>query len=233
MTVSLIVLTLLVMGIAVWLVRQSINVRPWVAEPAGGGQPARLAARFTASRIGLAVFLAVATSVFALTISAYMMRMAASPEWEFLPNAPLAWVNSAILVLASLALQSAWTAARRGKSTAMRIGLAAGSACTVAFMVGQYLLWGQLRGAGFFLHTHPAGAFFVLMSTLHALHLLGGLYVLGRSVLGAVRGAGQAQLRETVALCAVYWHFLLLVWVVLFGALFVGALPLYELCRSF
>lgn len=233
MTASLLVLTLLIAAFATWLIRQSINVRPWIAESASGGGMSSVPAVVTAPRVGLVVFLAVVTSVFALTLSAYMMRMAATPAWEFLPNAGLAWINTAVLLLASVALQTALGASRRGQPKLMWAGLAAGGLCTLAFIAAQYLLWRQLNGAGFFLATHPAGAFFVLMSTLHALHLAGGLYVLGRAVLRSSRGGAPARLREAMALCAVYWHYLLFVWLVLFGALFVGALPLYELCRSF
>ena len=62
--------------------------------------------------------------------------------------------------------------------------------------------------------------------------MLGGLYALLRVVLRLQRGVALPQLREAVGLCAIYWHYLLLVWAVLFTVLFVGAEPLYAWCRS-
>ncbi|MFN3842811.1 MAG: heme-copper oxidase subunit III [Rehaibacterium terrae] len=228
MTVSLLVLVLLMAALVTWLVRQSFAGLPWVAGAVAG--PA-LPRRYTATRLGLGAFIAVATSIFSLTISAYVMRMAVSPEWELLPQPALAWINTGWLVLGSIALQLAWNAARAGKPARLRPALAAGAACTLAFFIGQYLLWRELASAGYALASHPAAAFFVLMSALHALHLAGGLWVLWRTLRRAWRGEPMARLRETVALCAVYWHYLLLVWGVLFTVLFVGAGPLYELCR--
>ncbi len=232
MTTSLIVLTLLMAGIAGWLIFQSINVRPWVADSAHVVPLRQVPRTVTAPRVGLAVFLAVVTSVFALTISAYVMRMAASAEWQFLPQPGLAWVNTGFLVLASLVLQSASNAAKRQRQEALRLGLGVAAVCTVAFMVGQYLVWQQMSDAGYYLTRYPGSAFFALMTTLHGLHLLGGLVVLAKVVLRVRRGAAPSQVHEAVALCALYWHYLLFIWIVLFGVLFVGAVPLYELCRG-
>ena len=68
---------------------------------------------------------------------------------------------------------------------------------------------------------NPAIAFFYLLTGVHGLHLLGGLCVLGRS--DAARWRGGAKLASTVRLsvelCTMYWHFLLLVWLGVFGLL--------------
>lgn len=232
MTTMLVFLTLLMAVVAGWLIFQSINVRPWVAGSAHVVPLYQVPPAFTAPRVGLAAFLAVVTSVFALTISAYAMRMAASAEWQFLPQPGLAWVNTGFLALGSLALQAAWSAAKHQRQETLRLGLALGGVCTIAFMVGQFLLWRQLSGAGYYLSLYPGSAFFVLMTTLHAVHLLGGVVAMTKIVLKIRRGAAPSQVREGIALCAVYWHYLLFIWIVLFAVLFVGAVPLYELCRG-
>jgi cytochrome c oxidase subunit 3 len=51
---------------------------------------------------------------------------------------------------------------------------------------------------------------------------LGGLAALGRTAAQVRRGLAVAEVRLSVELCTVYWHFLLLVWLVLFGLLFSG-----------
>jgi cytochrome c oxidase subunit 3 len=51
------------------------------------------------------------------------------------------------------------------------------------------------------------------------LHLLGGLLVWGKTLGRLAGGAELIDVRASVALCAVYWHYLLLVWFILFGLL--------------
>ena len=58
-----------------------------------------------------------------------------------------------------------------------------------------------------------------MLTALHGLHLLGGLWVWARSVIKLQLGADPGSLRLSVQLCAVYWHFLLAVWLVLFTVL--------------
>ncbi|MFA5939202.1 MAG: hypothetical protein WC809_07585 [Sinimarinibacterium sp.] len=237
MTLTLILLATLMAVFSGWLIRQSIADTPWVAA-SGHVVPLRsVPAGVTAPRVALGVFLAVVTSVFALTISAYMMRMAASAEWRFLPHPQLAWVNTGLLVIGSLGLQIAWTSVKRERPgafwrDAFWLALALGVGCTVAFMAGQYLLWRELMAAGYYMTDYVGSAFFLMMSFLHGAHLLGGLVVLTRAVVAFRRGAPLSRLRESIALCAVYWHYLLFVWIVLYSVLFVGAVPLYGWCRG-
>ena len=87
------------------------------------------------------------------------------------------------------------------------------------------MAWRQLTGAGYYMATNPADAFFYVLTALHGLHMLGGLWFLGRAGLAVFRGLEKssvtevAQVRLRVELCSVYWHYLLLIWLVLFGLL--------------
>ena len=65
-------------------------------------------------KVGLGVFLAVATSLFALLISAYHMRMVGT-DWVRLPLPRVLWANTAVLVLASVAMQ--WTQGARAEAS--------------------------------------------------------------------------------------------------------------------
>ncbi|TFH86791.1 cytochrome oxidase subunit III [Billgrantia azerbaijanica] len=231
MTLALAFLALLMGGVGLWLLRQSLFVQPWVAESGGRPPPYPVPRRFTAPRVGLVAFMAVVTSLFALTISAYLMRMAEAPQWELLPQPSLLWGNTGILLVGSLALQYAWEGARSTRRARLQGGLAVGSLCSLAFLVGQYLVWRELVALGYYLDTHPASAFFVIMSGLHAVHLIGGLGAVALCLWRLAHGTSLAHLAEGVGLCTLYWHFLYVVWLVLFGVLFVGAGPLYALCR--
>jgi cytochrome c oxidase subunit III len=96
---------------------------------------------------------------------------------------------------------------------------------TVVFLLGQLWAWQLLAATGLYSAATPAYAFFVLLTGIHALHLIGGLGVLARAALKIWRGFGNLdvvaadRLRLSVELCTVYWHFLLIVWIGLFWLL--------------
>ena len=73
--------------------------------------------------------------------------------------------------------------------------------------------------AGFFLASNPANSFFSLITAVHGLHMLGGLVALARTAGKMWRGLSVEKLRLSVELCAIYWHFLLVVWLLLFALL--------------
>lgn len=217
MTVTLVFLALLMAAFVAWLVRQSINVQPWVAESGAAERLPYLPESATARRVGLGVFLAVVTSLFALSISAYMMRMDMASDWRPLPEPGLLWLNTVMLVLGSAGLQWSWHAAKKQDGRALRIGLGLGGVATLAFIGGQFLVWHRLVEAGYYAGSNPANAFFYVLTALHALHLAGGLVPWAAILVKLKAGATPVEVRPGVELCAVYWHFLLLVWVILFA----------------
>ncbi len=169
---------------------------------------------------GLRVFLGVITVLFLLFFAAYSDRMSVS-DWRPLPEPWLLWLNTAILILSGVAMQSALTGARRGEIDRVRRGLLYAGTSTVAFLIGQLFVWQQLVGLGYFAAENPANAFFYLLTALHGVHLLGGLVAWGRLAVRASRQVEAAPVLRSVELCALYWHFLLVVWLVLFTLLLV------------
>lgn len=168
--------------------------------------------------LGLRVLLAVITVLFSLLVVAYSDRMGLA-DWRALPDPWVLWLNTAMLILSSVAWQWAVISARRGQLGGVKIGLFGGGSFAFAFLAGQLLVWQQLAALGYFAATNPANGFFYLVTGLHGAHLLGGLVAWGRTSDKVWRGLAPAQVRLSVELCAVYWHFLLVVWLVLFGLL--------------
>lgn len=201
-----------------WLVRKTINVAPWAEQrpidiARGDGALALLPVQ-----VGLGVFLAVATSLFALLITAYHMRMMEA-DWTTLELPRVLWANTVVLVFASVAMQWALVAARQGRMDSVRKGLIAGGVFSFAFLAGQVWAWQQLNATGLFTTANPAYAFFLLLTAMHGIHLVGGLLVWARATVRAARDSEFAKVRLSLELCTVYWHFLLVVWVVLFAVL--------------
>ena len=175
-------------------------------------QSYRFSAR-PARRVALVLFLAVVTSLFFLLVMAYSERMELA-DWDPVREPGILWFNSVLLVLASMAMQQARNRAVAGLDPAR--WLAASGVLAVVFLAGQYLAWRALDQSGYYDMASPAYAFFLLVTALHAVHLAGGLYVWARTVIRRLQGAEPADLAPTIELNALYWHYLLLLWVVLF-----------------
>src|SRR6476619_880748 len=213
-----------------WLSQQRLAAKPWLEEGVAVDFREESTSSLPPAKIGLGVFLAVVGSLFALFISAYSMRMT-MVDWRTLPMPRLLWFNTAVLVLSSVALQWAHVASRRNDIDGVIVGLCAGGASAVIFLVGQLLAWQQLRVAGYFVASNPANSFFYLITAVHGLHLMGGLVALERTTAKVWRGAEMAQVRLSVELCTIYWHFLLLVWLVLLGLLTGWTDDFVDICR--
>jgi cytochrome c oxidase subunit 3 len=217
-TISLLVLVAIMAVVVWWLFRQTLNIKPWIAQRPIANVHGDGALSLPPVKVGLGVFLAVATSLFALLISAYFMRMMGE-DWTTLAVPRVLWLNTGLLILSGVAMQWTRAAANRGQIDGVRIGLMAGGILTFAFLAGQLVVWRQLNASGYFVAANPANAFFYLFTALHGLHLLGGLWVWGKTTAKVWRGVGVGGVRLSVQLCTVYWHFLLLVWLVLFALL--------------
>jgi len=214
-----------------WLSQQGLAAKPWLEEGVAADLREHSTSSLPPAKIGLGVFLAVVGSLFALFISAYSMRMN-MVDWRALPVPKLLWFNTGVLVTSSIALQWAHMAARRNDMDGVIVGLCAGGASAVTFLVGQLLAWQQLSVAGYFLASNPANSFFYLITAMHGLHLMGGLVALGRTIAKVWRGADLTKVRLSVELCAIYWHFLLLVWLVLLGLLTGWTDDFVDICRQ-
>jgi cytochrome c oxidase subunit 3 len=214
-----------------WLSQQRLAAKPWLEEGVMVDLREEGTLPLPPAKIGLGVFLAVVGSLFALFISAYSMRMN-MVDWRALPMPRLLWFNTAALVLSSVALQWAYMAARRNDIDGVIIGLCAGAASAVTFLIGQLLAWRELSVAGYFLASNPANSFFYLITAVHGLHLAGGLVAVGRTTAKVWHGVALTKVRLSVELCAIYWHFLLLVWLVLFGMLTGWTDNFVDICRQ-
>jgi len=227
----ILVFLLVVAGFAGWwLTQQRLMSKPWLEvgpDPVGG--PSRTG--MPTEKIALGVFLAVVGALFALFASAYFMRME-FVDWRPMPIPRIVWLNTAMLVLASVALQCALVADRQGDADTMRLGLGTGAVATLAFLAGQLVAWRDLAASGYLVTGNPANSFFYLLTGLHGLHILGGLVALARTA-PAAWGVGRPEkLRLRLELCVTYWHFLLFVWLGLL-VLFTGwATDFVNICRQ-
>lgn len=221
MTVTLIAIVALMATFLTWIVRQTINVQPWQATATPDDSRGRLPGFLTTPRVGLIVVMAAITSLFALIISAYNGRMMIGNDWVSVDIPPIMWINTLVLVVSSVFLHRAWRSATAGDPSASKRQLALGGASAVLFIAGQATAWVQLRSSGMPLAVNPASAFFLLVTGLHVLHLVGGLVAWVRAYARLRRADDPREAGPGIGLCAIYWHFLLGIWLILFGLLLI------------
>lgn len=220
------------MLVAFILIRR-LQEKPWTQQGILEGSQDGLTS--SAPKVGLWVFLGAVTSIFAVFIGAYYMRMDTTHggiaaghmhAWVPVEEPSLLWLNTVALVLASIAIQLAHSVGSSGTGRVrMRRYFNAAGVLTMVFLIGQVLAWRELYATGNFGVQSPAFAFFVLLTAVHGLHLIGGLVVWSRAAARIRKGLERAELhevaalRQSVQLCATYWHYLLMIWLVLFAIL--------------
>ena len=170
----------------------------------------------TKHKLGLRTIMAASTVLFSLFIVAYSDRMLVS-DWRSMPEPWLLWFNTVILFVSSLVFHQTTKYANKEiyektKNCLYFIGFLA-----YAFLIGQLIVWYQLMGTGYYATTNVANAFFYLFTTLHGLHIVGGIYFWGKTTSKFLKKIDKKDTNHQIEICAIYWHFLLAVWIVLFG----------------
>lgn len=202
---------------------REITVKPWlVSDYAREGVTVdeEEMARWAAPT-ALRVYFAIASVMFSLIVVMYLMRMGwGHPEfgfdWEPTPKPWLLWVNTAVLVLTSYVFERARRAAKQADTNRLQMQLLSAGLLSFLFLAGQLLVWRELIAGGYYVNTNPANAFFYMITTFHGLHMLGGLVAWTRTMGKVWNGVEMRKIGMSVDLCAIYWHFLLAVWVVMF-----------------
>ena len=218
MATTLIVLAVIMGAVVFWLIRQTLNVQPWAEEGIIGQDHAGGPFSIPPAKIGLIAFLAVASSLFSLFVSAYFQRMDFG-DWTIAPEPIVLWLSTILLIFASIFYQRTRNAAVKSQTTKVKSNLIIAGFFTFAFIAGQLWAWQELHNAGYILSGNPANAFFYLLTAAHALHVLGGLWVWSKTLFKLQSNVEVRKVRMAVELCAIYWHFLLLVWLMLFALL--------------
>ena len=168
-------------------------------------------------KLGLRTIMVVSTIIFSLFIVSYSDRMLVH-DWRSMPEPWLLWLNTGVLLISSFVFHFTKLAADRNEHEKTKNGLYLIGFLAYSFLIGQLLVWYQLMSSGYYGTTNVANAFFYLFTALHGLHLIGGLYFWGRTTAKFLNKSSKAEdTKHSIELCAIYWHFLLAVWVVLFG----------------
>jgi len=164
--------------------------------------------------LGMWLALGGITMVFIAFTSALIVRRGVSLDWRPTAFPPVLWLNTALLLLSSLTIDSARRALRDGFQAAFKRWWWITTALGVAFLAGQLFAWKQMAAAGVYLSTNPSSSFLYLLSGAHGLHLVGGVLAL---LAIALR---RKVSRIPVESVAIYWHFMDGLWLYILAVLF-------------
>ena len=182
------------------------------------GRPAE--PHIPALAVGVVVWLASELMFFSGLFAAYFTLRAKTAVWPPVDvelGVLRAGAFTIVLVVSSLTLHAAVGAARRHDQRRATQWLTATLVLGALFVVNQGL---EYASADFSISSHAYGSIFYLMTGFHGLHVLGGLVLMG-SVLWVVSGpSSRAPVLSTMEMCAYYWHFVDLVWVVMFANIY-------------
>jgi cytochrome c oxidase subunit 3 len=188
-------------------------------------RPRKAREEATAS-IGMVIFLGAWAMMFASIFFAYAFIRIRAPSWPPPGLPPLPWklplFSTLAIAASSVALSHGLAEIRRGaQSTTLAKWIGISLLLGAAFIALQLVLWSTLHAQG--LTTTSGGPYtsvFYGLTWLHAIHVAGG--VLGLLAMGfrASRGEFRSAHHLPVRLWAMYWHFVAIVWLVMFVTVF-------------
>ncbi len=161
------------------------------------------------------LFMATVMMLFASLTSAYIVREAEG-NWLYFDLPGLFYVTSVIIIMSSVSLQWAYFAARKNDLQRVIILVWITTFLGIAFLVGQFLAWGDLVGKSIYFVGNPSGSFLYVLTGLHGLHIVSALVFLLIVLNSASRKRIHSGNMAQMEMCTTYWHFLGGLWIYLF-----------------
>lgn len=203
---------------------QQLASKPWLSKglktPVGIPEQADVAN--LSAKTALKFFLAVITVIFFLFTVTLVQRSQvfdfqalSGKPWLPFNDLGLLWENTTALFCASVCLAMS-NYFGKNNSKLLFLCLAAALIFSSVFVVGQLYVWQYLNYSGFTIHTNPANSYFFLLTGVHGLHIIGGMFALIRVIYLYHKSTTQQQLFFAIKLCTLYWHYLFLIWLFLF-----------------
>lgn len=173
--------------------------------------------------LGLAIFLVSLAVLFAASLVAYWAVRMGKPEWAAgMPALPTSlWVSTVVILVSSVTIQFALKAVRAGDLKGLTRFLNATTLLGAVFLALQLWAWWVMVGHDVTGEKTLYGFTFYMLTALHGVHVIFGLVPLAVTAFRSRGSAYTADAHEGVLMCAMYWHFLDVVWFVIFANLVV------------
>jgi len=176
--------------------------------------------------LGMLLFLTSEVMFFAGLFAAYFNVRASATVWppdEFehtLQIFPLVGPATVLLVLSSVTAQFAIWAIRRGDRTAFIRNQAVTVALGIVFLIMQGVDYSQLGSEGLGLSSGTFGTTYYTLTGFHGAHVFGGVIMLTVVLYRGLAGQFSPRHHDAVEAASLYWHFVDIVWILLFSLLY-------------
>jgi cytochrome c oxidase subunit 3/cytochrome o ubiquinol oxidase subunit 3 len=175
-------------------------------------------------KLGMWTLLGSECLFFGALISAYLIyygRYNNQPEISpALFDIPFTSVSTFVLLMSSLGMVLALSAIQRGDDRAFRVWILATAMMGTVFLSGQIYEFTVFVNEGMNLSTSPFSSAFFVLTGFHGMHVTVGVLMLitlwARSMTGRLTSA-HSEVVENIGL---YWHFVDIVWIVIFTAIY-------------
>jgi cytochrome c oxidase subunit 3/cytochrome o ubiquinol oxidase subunit 3 len=175
-------------------------------------------------KLGMWTFLGSECLFFGALISTFLLYRNRVLEGTTAPedvyDIPYTSVSSFVLLMSSLTMVLALHAIQRGDHRQLRVWLVATALLGTVFVGGQVFEFTEFVEHGFTLRSSPAGSSFFMLTGFHGAHVtIGVLMLLSLAYLSALGRLPQEQSLK-VELVGLYWHFVDIVWIVIFTVVY-------------
>ncbi len=155
----------------------------------------------------------------------YYLVMHGNGNWLVFNLPALFFVSTAIILASSFTMWWAQKSIAVNNHSGAKMGTLLTLALGVAFCVVQIAAWKELFGQGIVFagrQSNVAGAIMYVITSMHFLHIIGGLLALSVTSIKAIRHRYSSENYLGLSLCAIFWHFLGALWVILFLFLYLN-----------
>ncbi len=194
-------------------------------EPAGHGEPAHpvTSTGLTNEKIAMWAFLGSECLLFGALISTYLLyrgRSLVGPYPQDVYDIPYTSVSSFVLLMSSLTMVLALAAMQRKDQRRMRVWLLTTATLGAVFIGGQVYEFTVFYRKGLTLSDNLFGSSFYVLTGFHGAHVTVGILMLISLAVISWKGRLPQSKVETVELIGLYWHFVDVVWIVIFTVIY-------------
>lgn len=174
--------------------------------------------------LGVVMFLGAEAMFFAGLIGAYLVFRVGAASWPppFQPRLPIGvtGVNTVILLISAWTMARGLKAVRAGDNRNLMRWLGVTALLGAGFLLIQGYEWAQLLRFGLTVSSSVYGGLFYTLIGFHALHVLGALVWLLIILQLARRQRFSAKSYVGVQTCGLYWTFVVALWPILYGLVY-------------
>ena len=174
------------------------------------------------------VFLGSECLLFGGLISTYLIyrsRFAAGPAPGDIFDIPFPSVSSFVLLMSSLTMVLALSALQRGDIRNNRLWLLTTALLGSLFIGGQVYEFTTFLREGLGYTTSPFSSAFFTLTGFHGVHVSVGIVMIMSLYVSSLRGNLRRESAETVEIVGLYWHFVDVVWILIFTVIYLVPSP--------